>query len=59
VIFPLDVLGELVDPSDGSSKVCRSATELRIPTDYTKGISDKTVMFFCDPANISIYTVRA
>lgn len=59
VILPVDMLGELIDPSDGGSQMYRSATTLSIPDDYTKEISGKTVMFFCDPVNISIYVERA
>jgi hypothetical protein len=59
VIMPVDMLGELIDPTDGASKVYRSAQELIIPDDSTKQISANTLMFFCDPANINIYTERA
>lgn len=59
VILPLDMTGELIDPSTGASKVYRSATVINIPTDYTKEISSNTVMFFCDPGNIDIYIARA
>ena len=55
VVLPLDMVGELIDPSDGSSVIYRSSTEIRIPTDYTKSISPRTVTFFCDAASVNIY----
>jgi len=58
VILPIDMLGELIDPEDGSSITYRSSSEISIPTDYTKSISSKTVMFFCDPDDVYIYTER-
>ena len=55
VVLPMDMVGELIDPSDGSSVIYRSSTEISIPTDYTKSISPRTVTFFCDSDNVNIY----
>jgi len=54
ITMPIDMLGELIDPADGSSVIFRSGTQLDITTDYTKSISNKTTMFFIDPLDIDI-----
>lgn len=56
VVMPVDFYGELISPTDGQPVVYRSASTLKIPTDYLLSISNKTVMFFCNPADIDIYT---
>jgi hypothetical protein len=52
VIVPIDMLGELIDPVDGGSILYRSASVLTVPEDYTREVSSKTLMFFCDPINV-------
>jgi hypothetical protein len=55
VITPVDMIGELISPADGSSVLLRSSSLLQVTTDYEQSISARTVMFFCDPANVNVY----
>lgn len=55
VTMPIDMLGELIDPSTGSSIIYRSANTLRIPVDYEKSISEDTLMFFVDPNDVDVW----
>lgn len=55
VTMPVDMFGEVIDPEDGSSVVYRSGTTLTIPEDYSKSMTERTIMFFVDPGDIDIY----
>lgn len=55
VLYPVDMLGELIEPADGSSTVYRSSTELTITENATGGVTGNTVMFFCSASNVDIF----
>lgn len=56
LVMPVDMIGELISPADGSSQIYRSATELYIPEDDQLSISKRTVMFFIAPSDVDIFT---
>ena len=52
VMAPIDMLGEVIMPTDEISRVIRSSTVLRVPVDHSISMSERTVMFFANPDDI-------
>jgi len=56
VVTPIDMLGEVISPEDGSSLIYRSATELLVQENDAISLSSRKMMFFLSPSNIDIFT---
>jgi len=54
VVMPIDMRGLYLDPVAQGFVSIRSASELVVPTDSTLSISEDTVKFFSDPADIDL-----
>jgi hypothetical protein len=54
VFPPLDMLGEVIMPTQDDPHFIRSASVLRVPTDHSISVSNDTVMFFATADDIHI-----
>ena len=52
VMSPIDMLGEIMMPTNEISRFVRSSTVLRVPVDHSLSMSADTVMFFANPDDI-------
>jgi len=54
VYAPMDMLGEVIMPTQDDPSFIRSSTVLRVPVDHALSVSGSTVMFFANAEDIEI-----